>query len=98
MGLVLPGDLQSRLSVILIPCESVVSVICKVKIPPQMTYHFSLNTKSCDNNSPVIWPAFGGSYIIFSMFLFLCAFLFIFRTEKDLRLSFEIIFWVLSYR
>uniref|UniRef100_A0A671NDF7 FYVE and coiled-coil domain containing 1a n=1 Tax=Sinocyclocheilus anshuiensis TaxID=1608454 RepID=A0A671NDF7_9TELE len=34
-----------RLSVILIPCESAMSVICKVKIPPQMNYHISPNTQ-----------------------------------------------------
>ncbi len=93
MGLVLPGDLQSRFSVILIPCESVVSVICKVKIPPQMTYHISLNTRSCDNISPVritisvIRPAFGGSYIIFSTFLFPMRLFVHISQRKDLRLS-----------
>ncbi len=34
-----------RLSVILIPCESLMSVICKVKIPLQMTYHILPNTE-----------------------------------------------------
>ncbi|KAA0702876.1 LIM domain-containing protein 1 [Triplophysa tibetana] len=33
-----------RLSVIFIPCESAMSLICKVKIPTQITYHILTNT------------------------------------------------------
>ncbi len=71
---------------ILIPCESAMSVICKVKIPPQMTI-FRRTLRSYDNirlvriSISVIWPAFGGSYIFFQGFCFLWAFLSIFRKE-----------------
>ena len=37
---------------ILIPCESATSVVCKVKIPPQMII-FHQTQRSCDNISPV---------------------------------------------
>ncbi len=52
---------------ILIPCVSAMSVICKVKT----TFHISPNT--CDNISPVrisisvIWPAFRGVVYYFCM-------------------------------
>ncbi len=69
-----------RLSVI-----SVMSVICKVTILLQMTSYIS--PRPCDNISPVrigisvIWPAFGGSYILFQGFCFFCTVLSIFRDE-----------------
>lgn len=52
---------------ILILRESTMSIICKVKIPPQMTYHISQNTEVRANRHLCNLV---GSYIIFSRFLF----------------------------
>ncbi len=78
------------------------SVICKVKIPPQRPTIFRWTTRSCDNISPmriaisVIWPAFGGVVYHFLRFLFPEHILSIFY-EKWRLPSFLIVFWVLSH-